>query len=217
MLFLLIGGSIAITCLAFVVPLLILGILPTWIEVGVDGIMIRWLWRRLFVPIAQIDDVSTEDHRIVLLHLTSGCTEKIHASWRTSVALVARINDILLSRRSLDTREDLLAMVNRGMQTSEQWLAALTKLRDTHEGYRDVAIRDEDLWPLVENPAAPEDARAAAAMVLRRSLDDSGKARLRIAAEATLSPKLRVALDAAADSDEKVFEALRDMCDPLSI
>ena len=47
-------------------------------------------------------------------------------------------------------------------------------------------------------------------LVLRGSLDEEGKSRVRVAAEASASPKLRVALDAAASdgSDLAAHEAL---------
>src|SRR5262249_20710300 len=79
-------------------------------------------------------------------------------------------------------------------------------------GYRQSAIRDEELWRVVEDPRAPQDARAGAALLLRRSLDDAGRARVRIAADAAAAPKLRVALDAAAaGSDEAIESALADL------
>jgi hypothetical protein len=44
--------------------------------------------------------------------------------------------------------------------------------------------------------------------LLRNALDAEGRARVRIAAEATASPKLRIALDAAvSDSDEGIDAA----------
>jgi hypothetical protein len=49
-------------------------------------------------------------------------------------------------------------------------------------------------------------------MVLHGSLDDDGKARVRVAAEATASPRLRVVLDAATtEQGAKVEEALAEL------
>jgi hypothetical protein len=71
-------------------------------------------------------------------------------------------------------------------------------------------LREEDLWRVVEDPRASEDARAAAALLLRKSLDAPGKARVRVAAEATASPKLRVALEASISDDDAAALAALD-------
>ena len=68
------------------------------------------------------------------------------------------------------------------------------------------------LTKVVEDPTASGDVRAGAAVALRTRLDEEGKARVRIAAEATASPQLRVALEAVAgESDEVAGEALAEL------
>lgn len=59
--------------------------------------------------------------------------------------------------------------------------------------------RGEDLWRVVEDTTAPEDARAGAAIALRN--EAGAHPRLRVAAEAVASPRLRVALERAADPE----------------
>jgi hypothetical protein len=53
-------------------------------------------------------------------------------------------------------------------------------------------------------------AAGACALLARSSLDDAGRARIRVASVATASPKLRVALDATvgAEEDAEVEEQL---------
>jgi len=89
--------------------------------------------------------------------------------------------------------------------------AELARLLEPEGGgsYRDPAARGDDLWRVVEDTSAPEDARAGAAVALRN--EDGAHPRLRIAAEAVASPKLRVALEKASDpaaDDEALDEAL---------
>jgi hypothetical protein len=93
------------------------------------------------------------------------------------------------------------------------WLADIASLRSGAPQYRESAMRDEDLWEIVESSSAPEDARAAAALLLRGDEEDApARARLRIAADAIVSPKLRVAIEAAASSDVAAAEdALEDV------
>jgi hypothetical protein len=51
-----------------------------------------------------------------------------------------------------------------------------------------------------------------AAVALRSKLDEAERARLRVAAEATAAPKIRVALEAAAEEDDaRVAEAMREL------
>ena len=75
------------------------------------------------------------------------------------------------------------------------------------------AVPVEVLWRVVEDPTAATTARAGAAFALRSTLDDDGKARLRIVADACAAPKLRVALDELATGEDDVadtFDALVD-------
>ncbi|HZU83716.1 MAG TPA: hypothetical protein VE987_12400, partial [Polyangiaceae bacterium] len=56
------------------------------------------------------------------------------------------------------------------------------------------ALPSERLWRVVEDSSADRTARAGAALALTRSLDDTGRERLRVAAESCAEPRLRVAL-----------------------
>ena len=65
---------------------------------------------------------------------------------------------------------------------------------------------------MIESPSLDPSHRAAAAVALRDQLDDEGKRRLRVAADACASPKVRVALEAAAeDDDQKLSLALEQL------
>lgn len=209
------------------VPLLLAGMLPTRVSVGIDGVLIRWLWQKRFVPMRQIASVSPVGEREIMIHLTNGETVTIHATMARSRSLFARQQrDAILARireahghfmvsGSGGPTVDVAALVGRGSRGRGEWLAALRRLRDV-TNYREAVVRDEDLWAVVEDPAAPEDARAGAAIALRagKGLDADGKARIRVAAEATASPRLRVALDAASgDSTERATDALNELFD----
>jgi hypothetical protein len=66
----------------------------------------------------------------------------------------------------------------------------------------------EKLWRIVEDPAAPADARAGAAVALGHGADEDSRARLRAAASATAAPKLRFAIETAAkDEPEEALAA----------
>jgi len=203
-----------------VVPIFIAAMMPTRLDVGVDGLLIRWLWKKRFLPMNQIAQVTPSGDRDINVVLTSGETVVIHTSMSRSRgmfaqnrrdAVLARVQEAFSVHKSGGPPVDVAALVGRGSRKRSEWLDALLKMRDA-SGYRAAVVRDEDLWRVVEDPAAPEDARAGAAVALRSGLDAEGKARVRVAAEATASPKLRVVLDAAAgESEEEATKALHEL------
>jgi hypothetical protein len=216
------GGPIPL----LLVPFIFGAMIPSKIAVGVDGILVRWLWQKKFIPMAQISQVMPEGDRAIRVLLADGSAEVIYTAmhrrntWRSYTAqhrdaVLARIHEALIAFRGRGPTADVSAIVGKGTRTRSEWLAALEKLRAAEGGYRDAVVRDEDLWRVVEDPAAPEDARAGAAMLLRRSLDEAGKARVRVAAEATASPRLRVVLDTAASEkdDAALAAALEEMAE----
>jgi hypothetical protein len=209
----------ALVVLSAVIFLLI----PARIDVGLDGVLIRWMGTRKFIPLASIKTASATESTGIRLELRDGKTETIqtasgkqrynggaHREHRDLV--LVRIREALAAHGAVESGADVAALVARAGRTIDEWKTALTKLAGAQASYREAAVRDEDLWRLVEDPRADEDARAGAALVLRSKLDDDGKARVRIAAEASASPKLRVALEAASDgSEEAAFEALDEI------
>jgi hypothetical protein len=208
------------------VPWFLVAMLPSKISVGIDGVHERWLWRKKLVPMASIMAVERVQDRQIKLRLRDGSEHTLFTSMRRNNsirspyatahgdAVQARIVEARAAFYERTPAADVSALVGKGTRTREEWLAALAKLRSAEGGYRDAVVRDDDLWRLVEDPSAPADARGGAAMLLRRSLDEDGKARVRVAAEATASPKLRVALDAAAgETDETLESALQELAE----
>ncbi|MBX3264312.1 MAG: hypothetical protein KIS78_21615 [Labilithrix sp.] len=206
-------------------PVFFAAMAPSKIVVGVDGVLLRWFWRERFIPLSDIASLSVGDLREVLLRLASGETVTIHTTnTRRNLsehhrqhrdAVYARIVEAVNAHRRNRSSADVALFVARGERSLAAWRSALEAIARGDGSYREAAVRDEDLWRLVEDPRAAEDARAGAAFLLRRSLDADGKARVRVAAEATASPRLRVALDAAAgESDEAVEAALAELGAP---
>ena len=219
-----IPSSPLFTMLAMV-PIFLAAMAPSKIVVGVDGVLVRWFWRERFIPLADIASLSVGDFREILLRLTSGKTVTIHTTntrrhlsehhRQHRDAVYARIVEAVNAHRQNRGAAEVALLVARGARSVTAWKRALEAIAQGDGGYRQAALRDEDLWRLVEDPRATEDARAGAAFLLRKSLDAEGKARVRVAADATASPKLRVALDAAAgDSDDVASAALAEVGAP---
>jgi hypothetical protein len=69
--------------------------------------------------------------------------------------------------------------------------------------YRRPAMAREQLWELIEGPLADAAARTVAARALAPQLDDHERARLRVAAQSSADPRVRVVLlDLARDDEE---------------
>ena len=206
------------------------GFVPTKIAVGVDGIHVGWLWWKKFIPMADITSVLPLDDRVIHVARRDGTSDKLYTSMRRRSAfggsdpgavqkrdaVLARIREARAAFASGGPTADVSALIARGTRTHAAWLAELAKIRQGltgGAGYRDVSLREDDLLRLVEDPKATEDARAGAALLLEGALDDEKRARIRVAAEASASPKLRVALDASASGDE---DALREAMEALA-
>lgn len=91
-------------------------------------------------------------------------------------------------------------MVARGERATAEWLTALKELRPGAEGYGAAVLREEDLLRVLENASAPENARAGAAIVLRRV--PAARARVRVAPPPSRPLRLRVVLDRAVEDDD---------------
>lgn len=212
-----------------IAPWVLVGFLPTKIAVGIDGIHLGWLWRKKFIPMADITSVVPMDDRVIHVARRDGSSEKIFTSMRRRSsfsgsdpyaiqqrdAVLARIREAKAAFTSGGPTADISSLIARGTRTQAEWLAELAKIRQGlagGAGYRDVTLREDDLLRLVEDPKATEDARAGAALLLSGALDDEKRARIRVAAEASASPKLRVALDASTEDDEEALhEAMGEL------
>jgi hypothetical protein len=197
------------------------------VSVGADGIRLR---RRLsgsrFVPFGAIASAET-DGQNVTLRLRDGTVLEVNApagpekEWKPALfqdrgaeatKLTERIREGMAQheRGSVDDR-----VLARGGRQTRDWLRDVTVASDEHASFRVPALPPDQLWRVVEDPAAATTARAGAAAALRPRLDDEGRARLRVVADACAAPELRVALEAAALAEEAeelepAFDALRD-------
>ena len=178
--------------------------------VGRDGVRIRWLGRSRFVPRRSIARVEKND-RGVVLHTVGGeaidlslrpATKKVKDEWSDeALSLYDRIE----RARARDEEDDGAApdakLLDPEARATNEWVASLRRPKRI-ETFRRGELDPAQLWRIVEDGDVAPDRRAAAAIALSASAKDDDKARLRVAASASAEPKLRVALEAAADDDE---------------
>jgi len=198
-----------------VVPLALLfgalSLLPQKFVVGTDGVLIRWMGRRVgFVPIQSIAGVE-QLPGVVRLHLQDGAKRDLviashvgdePAGIGLQVGLLAeRIRGAMRRAGALEVDASAL---ERGERDVANWIASLRELA-RGAGYR-AAVQREDLVYLVEDARRPARVRVAAAIALGEA-DPHERARLRIAAESSSMPEVRDALEAVLEGDEEQLRA----------
>jgi hypothetical protein len=191
-----------------------LSLLPQKFVVGTDGILIRWLGRRVgFIPIQRIASVE-QIPGVVRLHLTDNTTSDLVISSRIGdqaggiglqVGLLAE--RVRRAMRRAGTIEIDTSPLERGERDLPSWIGGLRELA-RGSGYR-AAVQREDLVYLIEDAQRPARVRVAAAIALGAA-DDHERARLRIAADSSSMPELREALDAVLEGNEDQLRTALD-------
>ena len=142
----------------------------------------------------------------------------VSTAWgETAMATIEqRIRDIVdLDKRAAHADDEALLLA-RGDLAMRDWIGRLKAIGvGATATLRTAAVMPEQLWRVASDAAQPPIARAAAAVALAPSLDAAGRVRLADLAKSTAAPKLRVALEhAAEDADEDTLEkALSEMED----
>jgi hypothetical protein len=191
------------------------------VTVGADGILMNWplLRRRRFVPYSKIVAMAPSPGMIVFRLAGGDRYEIMTTTSGRSIALeqhdalVERIEDACSAYRA-DNVEPPLAALGRGGRSALGWVKDLRALSEASGvGYRAATLPSDALWNVALDPAATEEMRIGAGLALRGALDEQGRARLRVAAEASASPKVRVVLEGAAEGmdDERLGESIGEV------
>lgn len=196
----------------------------TSITVGTDGVLRSWMGKKEFWSYGEIarvgrylDQSMTRKHKWegVELDLRSGKRVRLPVTSKNSIQtgdlnlIIERIREAMESHRQGDPAADT-ALLARQARPVADWIQSLRAIGSgAHVDHRTAPVVPERLFRIVEDPSLTPGARAGAAVALGLSLDVEGKERLKGAASAIASPKLRIAIEAAADGDEAALtEAL---------
>ncbi|APR86508.1 Hypothetical protein A7982_11857 [Minicystis rosea] len=197
--------------LAFLIP----SITPGRMRVGTDGVELRWLWTRRFIPHRDIVHANVEGDDLVLKPAKGKILRfpalRSHALFTKEdpSGMRNRIHTAQKAREASPGSEATLP--DREGRTVRAWIESLRQLRQsTRTHYREPPLSLDALWRLVEDPAAAPVDRAGAAIALRDHLGEDGRARLSRIAAASAEPRLRFALDVAraASPDDEVVAAI---------
>jgi hypothetical protein len=186
-----VSGVVAWRCLR---PLV-----TTTLRIGTDGIAIHRLWRRRFVPRAEIAGVDVHGATLVLKR-RSGPPLAMPTTGAAEAATLARRVEDALARPAAAAPAEVLAALDQGGRSLAEWQRAVAALLGESAGYRRAAIVADDLFRIVEDGGAKPERRVAAAAALA-SLGGAVRGRVRAAAEACVNEELRAAILRAADGE----------------
>jgi hypothetical protein len=179
--------------------------------------MLREIFRRRFVPHADIVGVSAEDARVVIGR-TNGTELRFEvpvykaehgkpspAAHDEAAAIARRIRQAQRAHREGAPVTDLSAALDRGARTTSEWLADLRKLgQGTVATFRTAPVSREQIFDVVTSTTATAKDRVAALVALRPSLRDDEKTRIRVATEHIAAPELRDQMIRVLDEDDEL-------------
>jgi hypothetical protein len=212
---LLLAGFTALSCMAL--WSLVRPLVTTTLSIGTDGVVVRRLGRRRFVPRASLDAVEARDGEVVLARV-KGDPLRVRTSGQPEAdAVVLRIREAIASPEARGAPE--LDRLDRRGRAVSAWLRDLRALAAGPGGYRDASLDLRALLDVVEDGGAPPEHRIAAAAALSGAPDEQAffRARVRVAAQACADTRLREAIERAGEGDleeDLVAQAVRAHAEP---
>jgi hypothetical protein len=186
--------------IATLATILVVTKLKPKVVVGADGIRIVGVLSPKFIPYASIRSVKREGVQgtwamTVITNDGSQLLPVIGISKDQTDALVRRIEEG--RARFADRTARSIDALDRNARPLAEWREGIKAAMTG--SFREAALGTNDLEDVLADPKAPLERRIGAALALRE--DASGRERIRVAAETTADPRVRVALENAA-SDE---------------
>ncbi len=201
------GPYVFAEVLVYVAYVLGLAFAPTTVNIGTDGVELKWLHTARFVRFDQVARVerfrefrSSKEQHGVRLHLRDGDVVRLHTGqgdlgMSDAARLESRLDDARSAGNSgLLEDSSRVGSLQRGTSALPEWVRSLRRLGAGVVDHRHAAMPREHLLRVVEDGTASSEERAYAAVALVSSEDPEARERVRVAAEATVEPRLRVAL-----------------------
>ncbi|MBL8743043.1 MAG: hypothetical protein JNK04_18165, partial [Myxococcales bacterium] len=175
-------------------------LVPSKVHVGIDGVSVETRLDSEFYPRARIRGVTSTARGIRLVTDTGSIDIPLTSRFSLTGleqdeqrALVAKIESLLASAPAKGRAGAW--RLERGSSRIDKWISTLLNARP---GYREEEIGSEDLRDVLRSSESGPTRLAAAALLARRG-ETEDRERIRIAAQESASPKLRVALDKIAE------------------
>lgn len=217
----------------FMAYVLTLAFAPTTVRIGTDGLVMQWLGRPRFLSYTELSRVErfrelkgSKEQRGVRLHLRSGevvvlPTGQTDLGDVEAARLAERIEESRLTHAARSAGPSASSLI-RGEGTALEWVRTLRRIGEGAFTARTSALPPETLLDLVEDSSAPSGQRASAAVAVLASTRTEARHRIRVAAQTTAEPNLRVALErierathAGGEIDEDEMAVALDELDTL--
>lgn len=219
---------------ATLVPMMVLGALAMRrvkpeVTIGSDGVIVAGgsirankryypLDKVAGVEIVRAANARNQTQTVVKLRMIDGSDADIATFLSTARTealadtLANRVREAMAARDAAPVAEasSLLDDVGGGVGA---WLGSLRELAAQGDGYRSTALTRDRLVALVDDGRAALRRRIGAAVMLAEKGDAEGLARVRIAADASASPRVRIALEKVAEraiDEASIEEALAE-------
>ncbi len=219
------GGSVigALFLPLAVATLLMLTLTRTKVHVGADGILTKWLGRERFYPFKDIEWVNpiakasmNKTYIGVELVLRNGERATVFTGQKRfgeeeQDALLERISEAVDAFKAGTANADA-SVLGRNGRVPRDWVTALRRIgAGANADMRTASIPVERLWRIVEDAGATPLARVGAAIALAPQVPPSERRRIRVAAQTTAAPKLRIALEHASSPDASEDELAEEL------
>ena len=183
---------------------------PPTVEIGGDAVIVQWRYKREVVPLRDIVDVRWTNS-VIWLTRANGGRVKVGGLGMSAQAVRAagtRIQQALQALHAARAPQVALDALTRRGRDIPSWRRDLDAVVGHAAGYRTTTIDAESVAVAMESPEARPTQRAGAAMILARHPDPEMRARVRIAVDRAVSPKLRIALDRVVENaDDATLDA----------
>lgn len=199
----------------------------THLRIGADGIVLKWFRTERFIPydeIASIESYEEKEYRRrwagAKVHLHSGETIKLPIASAGDIGgprvrLVKHRLEQAHADHQRGARASAEARLVRGERPMLAWVRELRRAgAGAAANHRIAPVPTDRLLELAEDPHADPIMRANAAVALGANTESGEiRTRLRVAAQATAAPRLRVALEKSVDVDDEaaLAEALAEV------
>jgi hypothetical protein len=211
-------SMLALGCMLACSPWLLAELVSRWwssrgVEIGLDGVLSKSREGRALLRFEDIRDVSA-DADALRITTNDGTVHRVLTDMDDEAmkrALLDRLREARAIAKSRGGEGSIaLALLERGSRSMGAWRGELASILTAAKGFRAAAVGSEDLATVMNDTSATAEQRIAAAIALGAVPEN--RARIRVAAETSVSPKMRVALDALAEGehDDAIFEAALD-------
>lgn len=207
--------GVSFLCVGAIVGLGLWADMPRHLRIAADGLELRTLARRQFVPWDDVTSVAVTDFVLTISRARTRPIELYRTPTRWPIdsapdQLLGSLgwdveNALARHRRSKESPRTMEAVLRRGDRTAEMWVAGLRELASGDTYRANVLARDE-LLDVVEQ-SADASARAGAALTLARlGLRSDERERVIVTRVRVAEPALAHALEAALEGDDRAAE-----------